>query len=95
MNRRIAWIIALFLSSTAGCRSTSVEASFTAFVVFIADRNTAGVMELFVANADGSEIRNLSGTLVSGGDVVNLQWSPDRTQIAFLADKEVDGRNEL
>jgi len=64
-------------------------------VVFLADRSGTGTQELFAADELGTSLVNLSGPLVPGGDVVAVAWSPDRTWVAFVADKEVDETFEL
>ncbi|MEO1175491.1 MAG: hypothetical protein AAFX94_26110, partial [Myxococcota bacterium] len=37
----------------------------------------------------------MNGPLVDGGDVGNFAWSPDGTQMAYIADQEVSGVPEL
>jgi Tol biopolymer transport system component len=64
-------------------------------VVFLADKSGTGVQELFAADLFGTTLSNLSGPLVAGGNVVDYAWSPDRTWVAFVADKEVDETYEL
>ena len=64
-------------------------------VVFIGDKNTDGVDELFAALDDGTDIIKLSGTLVAGGDVIAYAVSPDGLLVAYLADQDIDNRFEL
>jgi Tol biopolymer transport system component len=67
-------------------------------LAFTGDLRTDEVFELFVAPADGSTPPvAVSGTLVTGGDVAldGFAWSPDGTRLAFVADKQTDGTNEL
>ena len=67
-------------------------------IAFTADKSVDERFELFVAPADGSaEPVAVSGTLVDGGDVDvdEFAWSPDGRRLAFIADKLVDGTNEL
>ena len=80
-------------------------------LVYVADHDTPGVVELYRAAVDGSSPpAKLSGTLVAGGDVSFLgqesvqelgdeSWlmaiSPDSASVAFVADAEVDGVAEL
>lgn len=76
-------------------------------VVYVADQDTLGVLELHGAPVDGSAppVR-LSAALVAGGDVSSLgmaevqalggeSWftaiAPDASRVAFVADAEVDG----
>ena len=67
-------------------------------IAFTADEDVDERFELFVVPADGStEPVAVSGTLVDGGDVDvdEFAWSPDGRRLAFIADKLVDGTNEL
>jgi hypothetical protein len=60
-------------------------------LVFTADRNQEDVVELWSADLAGSVLVNLSGPLALGGDVGVFRWSPDRSRVAFVADKNLDG----
>ena len=64
-------------------------------VVFMADKNVAGVVELFASSSDGADIIKLSGSLVSGGDVVAFKISPDGIFAAYVADQSRDQVFEL
>ncbi len=71
-------------------------------VVFVADKDTVGVTELYSTPiaSNSSEPIKISGALVAGGDVVNVsflgfQISPDSARVVFRADKDVDGVDEL
>ena len=64
-------------------------------VAFVADATLTGTDELFAADLEGKHLVRLSGTLVAGGNVTRMSWSPDGTKIAFLADKDVDETFEL
>ena len=61
---------------------------------FIAEKNTVGVRELFVVDTAG-EILNLSGPLVTGGNVKFMSPSWDGQWMAFTADKDQDEVLEL
>ncbi|MGB5747572.1 MAG: hypothetical protein WBM69_11345, partial [Desulfobacterales bacterium] len=63
--------------------------------VFIADKDLDGIDELYAAFADGTEIVQLSNTLVAGGDVVAFLVSPDGFFAAYVADQDTDGVFEL
>ena len=66
-----------------------------AHAVYMSDRNT-DVIELYSAPLDGSAGPvKLSGTLVTGGDVQNFELSPDGARVVYLADQELNGREEL
>jgi Tol biopolymer transport system component len=64
-------------------------------IVFIADKDTAGVFELFISSRAGASITKLSGILIAGGDVVDFQISPDGNSIAFVANKDFLNKFEL
>jgi Tol biopolymer transport system component len=64
-------------------------------IVFIADKDTAGVFELFISSQAGASITKLSGTLIAGGDVVDFRISPDGNRIAFVANKDFLSKFEL
>ena len=64
-------------------------------IVFIADKDTAGVFELFISSQAGASIKKLSGTLIAGGDVADFRISPDGNSIAFVANKDFLNKFEL
>ena len=64
-------------------------------VVFTADKDVAGVVELFASSRDGADIIKLSGNPVAGGDVVDFAISPDGVYVAYVADQNTDGVFEL
>ena len=51
--------------------------------------------ELFASFDDGDDIRKLSGSIVSDGDVTDFKISPDGKWVAYLADQNVDQQFEL
>ncbi len=69
--------------------------------VYLADQETDGVLELFVARTDGSASpQKLSGALVAGGNVATGPFpafaiSPDGARVVYLADQEKDEVFEL
>ncbi|MEE9533390.1 MAG: hypothetical protein V3W06_03145 [Acidimicrobiia bacterium] len=67
---------------------------FSPSAVFTADKDVDGTTELFATNP-GTEIRKLSGPMVVGGNVNRFTVSPDRTHVAYIADQDTDGVNEL
>jgi Tol biopolymer transport system component/fibronectin type 3 domain-containing protein len=75
----------------------SVTPGFLPVAVFIADKNTPGVPELFVADEAGTTVVNLSGSLVPGGQVFRspAPFSPDGSKVAFIAEKDTVGTREL
>jgi hypothetical protein len=64
-------------------------------VVFRADKDTAGKIELYAAFNNGLDIIKLSGTMVAGGNVVDFKISPDGILVAYLADQLIDDQFEL
>ncbi len=68
-------------------------------VVYAADQNTAGVVELFSVPIDGGPVEPVSGPLPSGGNVLtgalDFQFSPQGDAVYYLADQETLGVTEL
>ena len=64
-------------------------------VVFTADKNTKGTVELYVSSQAGEDIRKLSGNVVAGGDVADFQISPDGILVAYVADQDTNQVFEL
>ncbi len=68
----------------------------SARVAYLADGDTVGMLELYVATVGGNPAPyKLNGTLVANGDVSGLGWSPDSARLAYVADASVNGANEL
>jgi len=64
-------------------------------LVFMADKDIKGTVELYVSSEAGGDIKKLSGTLVAGGDVVDFRISPDGRFVAYVADQDTDQVFEL
>jgi hypothetical protein len=64
-------------------------------IAYIADQNAVGVFELFSSTPDGSDNVQVSGTLVSGGDVLDFEWEPASALIAYVADQNTNNVQEL
>jgi uncharacterized protein with WD repeat len=64
-------------------------------VVFMADKDTKGTVELYVSFQTGEDIRKLSGDMVAGGGVVAFQVSPDGIFVAYVADQDTNQIFEL
>ena len=66
-------------------------------VVFLAQKDDATADELYVSIDDGTAItvEKLSGTLVSGGQVVDFAVSPDGRLVAYKANQQVFSKFEL
>jgi len=61
-------------------------------VVFMADKDTNGTVELYAAFEDGIDIIKLSETMNAGGNVVDFRVSPDGIWVAYVADQD---RNDV
>jgi hypothetical protein len=61
---------------------------------YLSDQNS-GRFELFVVPVEGGDPTRISPLLPDTGDVVEFKWSPDSSQIAYLADVATDGGFEL
>jgi hypothetical protein len=64
-------------------------------LVFMADKDIKGTVELYVSSEAGDHIKKLSGTLVAGGDVVDFRISPDGEFVAYVADQDTNQVFEL
>lgn len=69
-------------------------------VVYIADRDTDNVFELYSVPITGGTNTKLSGTMVADGDVSfgagkRFQFSPDSQTVVYLADQDINGTPEL
>ncbi len=69
--------------------------STSTHVVFRADRETDGVVELYSVPIGGGVIQKLSGTMVTGGNVQSFNISPDGLTVAFVADRVTNEQHEL
>jgi Tol biopolymer transport system component len=78
----------------AGAGADSDTAIFPP-VVFMAANNIDGSIALYASFDDGTEIIELSGALVVGGDVVDFEVSPDGNFVAYVADQDKNGLFEL
>jgi hypothetical protein len=64
-------------------------------IAYIADQDTANVIELFSSEPKGIINNRVSGTLVSGGDIEEFKWAPDDSGIAYIADQDTNETFEL
>ena len=64
-------------------------------LVFRARKEDATVIELFASFDNGVSIIKLSDTMTPGGNVLDFAVSPDGRTVAYLADQDVDGTDEL
>jgi dipeptidyl aminopeptidase/acylaminoacyl peptidase len=64
-------------------------------LVFMANKDIKGTVELYVSFEAGDDIKKISGTLIAGGDVVDFRISPDGEFVAYVADQDTDQVFEL
>src|SRR5262245_3712382 len=65
-------------------------------IAYIADQETADVLELFVASTDGSrDSHKLNPPMGERGFVTFYTFTPDSARVVFIADAEVDEQFEL
>lgn len=79
--------------------SSSDEMTITAtsadYIVFVADKETDGVNELFQYDTQTASLIKLNGPLVAGGRVLNFRISPDGESVAYVANQDNAGNFEL
>ena len=92
-------VVAVLGASFWGCSSSGSGSSVASRnrVAFIGDRDTALTDELFynVEVTGGGSVVKASGTLVAGGNVTHVKWSPNRLKLAYRADQDTDDVFEL
>ncbi|MDO9085216.1 MAG: hypothetical protein Q7U53_03310 [Anaerolineaceae bacterium] len=64
-------------------------------VVFTADLNTLGVVELFVVTITGTNLTKLNTVLPPGGDVLGFQISHNSQFVVYYANQELSDINNL
>ena len=91
-------LVAIFIFSCgdssdkdAGAGAGTGGASYSP-VVFMADKDTNGTIELYASFDDGIDIIKLSETMTAGGNVEDFRVSPDGIWVAYVADQD---RNDV
>ena len=90
----------LSFSVTDGSTTKTVDVTLTVThsALFLSDRNTTGVNELFVAElgaASAAAPVRLNASLPSGGNITSYAWSPDGSKVLYLATQSSGGAAEL
>jgi len=79
-------------------KAVDVTLAITHAALFLSDRNTAGVNELYLAEI-GTESAatpvRLNASIPSGGGVTSYAWSPDGSKVLYLATQSSGGAAEL
>ena len=87
---RITYLRGLTVAIGFVLMSANQAQSLDSMIVFSSDRdNPGGNHDIFVMKSNGSQVRNLSNNPLSHDQAP--AWSPDRTRIAFQAER--DGNN--
>jgi WD40-like Beta Propeller Repeat len=85
-------VAALFVTGCNGGGTSSIGSlASSGSVVYLADQNTDGVFELFLASSGAK----LNGPLVPGGNVVSFALTPDKSAVVYIADQQTDEVFEL
>jgi Tol biopolymer transport system component len=67
----------------------------SARAVFLADKDTDNVFELYSTPLNSNAPVKISGVLAANGDVSDFKISPDGSRVVFVADKDTDTMFEL
>ena len=67
----------------------------SSLVLYRAEQNSDGLMELFSVSSGGGTPVRLNATLVAGGNVVRASFSPDGSRVVYLADQDTNEEFEL
>ncbi len=93
------WLLSFIFLSCDGSGSGGGAGGFETViyppVVFMADKDIRRTVELYASFDDGTDIVKLSGPMVSGGNVVDFEVSPNGIWVAYVADQSTDEKFEL
>ncbi len=78
-----------------GSDSVSVVVSSDDFVIFTAIKDSVSTAELYKADVETGVVTKLNGPLVAGGSVSFFRMSPDGLTVAYVADQDTDGVQEV
>src|SRR6185312_956383 len=96
-NKSLLLLIVIAALSLTGCPSgdnggsSGGSLASSGNLVYLADQNTDGVFELFLASSGVK----LNGPLVSGGSVTSFALTPDKSAVVYIADQTIDDVFEL
>jgi hypothetical protein len=97
INKLLLLLTVIAALSMTGCPGdddgTTSNGSLAASgaVVYLADQNTDGVFELFLASSGAK----LNGPLVAGGSVTSFALTPDKSAVVYIADETTNEVFEL
>ena len=92
--RIVSLLIATSLMSGCGTSGSDNPPNIFNGAVFISDRAVPGTNELFIVDSDATTVTKLSSDILAG-DVKSFLVSPRIGFIAYLADQDNAGTNEL
>jgi len=89
--------ISLSVTDGSTTKSVAVTLAITHPALFLSDRTTIGVTELFLGEVGTGAAApvQLSASLSSGGGVSSYAWSPDGSKVMYLAKQAAGGATEL
>jgi hypothetical protein len=96
MKKPFLFLVAVAALSMTGCPSSNDGTSGTpppsgGTVVYLADQDTVGVFELYLATSG----TKLNSPLVAGGSVTRFALTPDASAVIYIADQEQNDVFEL
>ena len=95
LRAAFALLLAIAVAACGGSGSGGSRIEVLPAVVFLADKQTDGIDELFASFDAGGDIQKLSGSMAANGNVVDFKISPNGLLVAYVADQRTDGVFEL
>jgi len=84
----VALLLLLMPSCDSGSRDSGRGTKELPPLVFMADKDVLGTVELYLSSEAGTRIKKLSGPMVAGGNVEACEWETKGLGIAYLADQD-------